>query len=1007
MKAYLLAGTAFACLGAAAQAQDAAPPASPSDQAAAAAADQAAAPAEDDIIVTGSRIVRDGYTAPTPVTVATTDDLLKATPSNIPDGLNKLPQFTNSLSPSRSALNFANRPIAGNVLNLRAIGPTRTLILFDGVRTTPTTFDNLFDTNVLPNLLIQRVDIVTGGASAAYGSDAVSGVVNFVLNRTFTGVTGVAQAGVSQRGDNGNQRLGLAYGTEFGGGRGHILLSGEYFNSAGMQRQDRKIGRDGYAYVGATVGCTPAGTAACLPGGENNPYVAVPNAFITAGTPFGRIIGSSVAGNPFVNTVFTGPNSFRPANPGTATGTGGVVTNGDGFQIPASASAIAPLRTYQAFGRASYEVTDDINVFAQGIYSRSDVRYTSLTNAFSPPNTALIFKGNPFLPAAIDASLPAGGSVTLSTYDAGQPLPRTRSVTDYWQVTGGIEGKIGSALKWDIAYTHGDSELKSAQSGLYDIKKAFAAVDAVVAPAGNPGGIAAGTITCNVLLNPDAAIRAQYAGCQPLNIIGVNPAAATPGGYAYATGTSRYNARLKQDSVVANLSGSLFDLPAGPVDFAIGAEYRHQSLNLTSNADPSLLVSPPLATPAQTAAATSAIRNAYFAGLRGVPASQFFYYLTNVGVADGSLNVKEGFVELAVPILKDTPFFQELSVNGAARITDYSTSGSVKTWKLGATWQPIEDLRLRGTLSRDIRAPNLFELFAGRTTALTQVIDPAQGGAAVTALLFNGGNPDLKPEIARTLTGGGVLSPSFLPGFSLAVDYFQIRVNKQIGTLTAQQIVNNCGASASAPECALITRGADNSLTSVLVAPANTAFLRTRGIDFDASYRTNLGDSALALRLYATHLLKYETRAFANTATLDLTGLSTVSGNPAGYPRWRGSLSVDYSYKNFGININQQYIGKLTVAIPSVRPVAGGGFVQYNNTFVDPSVGSVWYTDLTLRMDVPQSNGNFQFFTTINNLFDKQPPIIPSTVVANNLPTNLAIYDTVGRSFTACVRFKF
>jgi outer membrane receptor protein involved in Fe transport len=960
-----------------------------------------------DITVTGSRIVRDGYTAPTPVTVATIDELVKATPSSIPDGLNKLPQFTNSQSPSRSALNFANSPIHGNVLNLRAIGPTRTLILFDGLRVTPTTYLGTFDTNVLPNLLIQRVDIVTGGASAAYGSDAISGVVNFVLNRSFTGVSGVAQAGVSQRGDNGNQRLGLAYGTEFAEGRGHILLSGEYYNNEGMVRSDRKIGRQGYAYVGATVGCTPAGTPACLPGGENNPYTAVTNAFITAGTPFGRIIGSSVTGNPFVNTVFTGPNTFRPANPGTATGTGGVVTNGDGFQIPSSASAVAPLKTYQAFGRASYDLTDDISVFAQGIYSRSDVRFTSLTNAFSPPSTAFIYKGNPYLPAAIDASLPVGGSVTLSTYDAGQPLPRTREITDYWQATAGIEGKIGTSLKWDVSFTHGDSKLETAQSGLYDIKKAFAAVDAVVAPAGNPGGVAAGTITCNVLLNSDPAIRAQYAGCSPLNIIGVNPATATPAGYAYATGTSRYNARLKQDSVIANLSGSLFDLPAGPVDFAIGGEYRHQSLHLTSNADPSLLVSPPLATPAQTAAATAAIRAAYFAGLRGVPASQFFYYLTNVGVADGSLNVKEGYVELAVPILKDTPFFQELSINGAGRITDYSTSGSVKTWKVGTTWKPVDDLLLRGTLSRDIRAPNLFELFAGRTTALTQVIDPAQGGAAVTALLFNGGNPDLKPEVARTLTAGGVFSPSFLPGFSLAIDYFQIRVKKQIGTLTAQQIVNNCGADANAPECALITRGSDNSLTSVLVAPANTAFLRTRGIDFDASYRKSWGDTALAVRLYATRLLKYETRAFANTATLDLTGLSTVSGNPMGYPKWRGNLSFDFSYKNFGININEQYLSSLTVAIPSVRTVAGGGFTQFNNVFTDPKVGSVFYTDLTLRVDVPSFGGNFQFFTTVNNLFDRKPPIIPSTVVANNLPTNLSLYDTIGRTFTAGARIKF
>lgn len=254
-----------------------------------------------------------------------------------------------------------------------------------------------------------------------------------------------------------------------------------------------------------------------------------------------------------------------------------------------------------------------------------------------------------------------------------------------------------------------------------------------------------------------------------MNVLNGNPAASTPEGYAYATGTSRYTAVLKQDSFEGSISGSLFDLPAGPVDFVVGAEYRKVTLDLTSNADPATLAG---STPAET----TAIRSNYFAGLRGVPAGALYYWLTNVGSAQGDMNVKEAFAELAVPILKDTPFFQELSLNGAARITDYSTSGTVKTWKVGATWKPVDDLLLRGTLSRDIRAPNLFELYAGAQSGIGIVNDVQVRDASGNVVYGSGqninvnsvisGNANLQPEIGRTLTLGGVLSPRFLPGFA-------------------------------------------------------------------------------------------------------------------------------------------------------------------------------------------------------------------------------------------------
>ncbi|MCB2078194.1 MAG: TonB-dependent receptor [Novosphingobium sp.] len=926
------------------------------------------------IVVTGTRIVRDGYTAPTPVTVATTEDLAKSTPSSIPDALNKLPQFQNSLSPSKSANNFANFPIHGNILNLRGLGtptnnpkgPLRTMIMFDDIRVPATTYVGTVDTNVIPNLLINRVDVVTGGASAAYGSDAVAGVVNFVLDKEFTGIRGVAQAGISQRGDNANQRLGIAAGTPFAGDRGHALVSLEYFNADGMLRSDRAIGNRSLTFVGSVPGGGAPGTA-------GNPYIARENVRIAANNDIGQIVSSNVAGFPWGGYVTDGNGNFRPFNHGETTGTPAFEVGGDGYTIPAKTAAIAPYETYQGFGRLSYDLTDDWNVYVQGIYSRTNMSYRALGNSLVTPVT--IYKGNPFIPASLDALMTGDdASVVFRQYTPQNPAPHVKERTDFWMATGGVEGSLGN-FKVNVSYTHGESKHKVAQAGLYDWRNLFAAVDAVTDPA-------TGAPTCRVLLDP--AYASQYAGCVPMNVFAGAPSVSSPEGYAYATGTSRYTATLKHDSIVGIISGSLFELPAGPVDIAVGAEYRKQSLKLTTNADPAMLDD-------------AAERSAYFSGLRGVAPGVLYYWLTNVGVADGSLNVKEAFAEVAVPVLADTPGFQELSLNGAIRMTDYSFSGTVTTWKIGGTWKPIDDLLLRGVYSRDIRAPNLYELFRGDSSGIGIVLDPVTG-INQNIPTVSGGNTNLKPEKAKTLSFGGVLTPSFLPGFSLAVDYYRIRMKGAIDSLSSTQIINNCYEfGPDTPECDLITRPApDQFPTLVRISEANISFLNTSGIDFDASYRTGVGNNgALGIRLYATRLLKFNTQLYAGQPVLNYAGVNVVSSNPVSYPKWRGSLSIDYNVGPFGVTVSEQYIGKMTLGIP-------GG----NETFVDPKVKAVAYTDLSLRWKIEQDNGDFEFFTTINNLFDKKPPLIPSTVPGVNLPTNISTYDVVGRAFTAGVRFK-
>lgn len=951
----------------------------------------------DNIVVTGTRIVRDGYTAPTPVTVAPADELIRSTPSSIPDGLNKLPQFQNSLSGSKAASNFSNLPIHGNILNLRGLGttganpkgPLRTLILFDGIRVPPTEYIGTVDTNVIPQLLIQRVDVVTGGASAAWGSDAVAGVVNFILNKKFTGISGVAQAGVSDRGDTENQRIGAAGGFRFADGRGHLLLSAEYFNNEGLRRNERKNGANNYVFVGANPG-TGAGGANLQPGSQGNPFIILPDVRISAIAPSGRITGSSVAGNPFVGLVVNPDGSTRPFNPGTRVGTTGFQQGGDGFFISARGTAIIPVTNYQTFGRLSYDVVPDVNVYVQGIFARSDFTYPTQTNSLiGPSNAVTLFSGNPFLTPQMQATLTKpGSSITFQQQDAGQAQPIADERTDFWMVTSGLEGKLG-AFNWEVNYTHGQSEHEMDTSGLYDIRRLNAAVDVVLVN---------GVPTCRVLTDPTTA--AAFAGCAPLNVLRGDPSRTKPEGYAYATGTSSYDATIKHDSVMASFSGSLFNLPAGPVDFAVGAEYRKQTLRLTSNADPALLDTP-------------AERNAYFAGLRGVPSSALFFWLTNVGSANGSDEVKEVFGEVAVPLLKDRPFFNELSLNGAVRVTDYSTSGTVTTYKVGAVWSPVEDLLLRSTYSRDIRAPNLFELFAGAQSAIGIVNDSVVRDASGNIIAGSGqnvnvsssvsGNPNLDPEIAKTLTIGAVFRPTFLRGFSASIDFYSIKLGGAIDQLSAQQILTNCNNNlATAPECALIERTSPTTFpTLIRVQPANLAFLKTRGIDFDASYRTAIGDGALGVRLYANYLDQFDTKQFTGAPTLHYAGVSVVSSNPAAYPRWRGNLTVDYTNGPFGITVSEQYISKMRFDIPGSLPNGA------RSSFNDRGVGSVFYTDLTLRAEIKARGGTFEPFLTINNLFDKDPPLVPGTIPGVNFPTNLAAYDIVGRTYTAGVRFKF
>lgn len=952
-----------------------------------------------DIVVTGSRL-RSSFEQPTPVTAISSAQLQTVQPSGIAQGLNQLPQFGGSSGPRQGGTNRVTGTPAGNFLNLRNVGTLRTLILMDGVRVPPSSAQGEVSVDVIPELLVKRVDVVTGGVAAVYGSDAVAGVVNFVLDNDFTGVRGVAQRGVSTYGDGGTYRLGVAGGYAFAGGRGHILLSIDRNSQDGVARQDRPIYDQQWGrvvrrpFIGA--GAIPAGSAA-------NPYYFAPMSRINSTTLGDKIFGgpsllATYAGGPAGGATWIDQNGNLALFDNGVAGAANVQIGGSAAFQDGTSSLIPDVRTDHFYGRASYEILPDITVFAE--FNGSQQKAHVIAGAFGPQYP--IFASNPFIPANIRAAVTAQptvasgntASVALQSCSAGKTVADPRDAvlcmignlrqyrqpygdadTDSYSARLGVNGDLGD-WSFNVNYIHGYVKTKVDAYDL-NMQHFYAAVDAV--DAGQfAGGAANGNIVCRVTLsNPGL-----YPGCVPHNAF--NNGQESQAVQDYLFGHSRYSVLNETDNVSANVSGSPFSTWAGPVSVSVGAEYRKARLEQTSNADP--------AVPFERT------------GLRGIGATRFG--ITNQGTANGKLNVKEINAEVLVPLARDMMLLHELSVTGAVRLTDYSTSGSVTTWKAGATWAPIDDLRFRVTRSRDIRAPNLFELFAGRTTTPQGLTDPhctdMRCGSGQTVQVQSGGNPNLKPEIANTLTAGVVFQPKFLRNFSLSVDYYDIDISDAITTLTPAQVLLDCEASnGSSSSCASITRPLafsdrtiNNFVQSVFTGSINAATLRTRGVDVEAVYLKSLGeDETLSLRLLANYAFKYDLQSFAGQPVLKLAGATDTGGALVPFPKLKATLSASYENGPFGLFVQERVLGKMKFGPTSFYEERG--------------LPAVWYTDATVTMKIPGHGGNIEFFGTVNNIFNKQPPVFTDQLPGTRYPTIQGLYDIMGRYYTAGIRFRF
>ena len=455
-----------------------------------------------------------------------------------------------------------------------------------------------------------------------------------------------------------------------------------------------------------------------------------------------------------LNRQFLDARTSRPLQLGAATNNANVRIGGEGNQGYYDTVLVAALRTEQAFAHARYELTDDVTAFVQGSYSYSRNRYNALYDNRAGTTALRIFSGNPFIPSDIQSQMTATGtaSFSLSRMFTDFPVYATDTRTTSWTVTAGLEGKFNffDNGRWDLYYTHGDARLRTSQNQVEN-RNLFAALDAVTDPiSGNP--------VCRVTLTNPGLLP----GCVALNPFGSR----TPSAAAidFVNNPSEFWVNNRLDEIGGNFGGSPFSTWAGPVSFNVGFTYREQSLLETSNGNPAIPVD--------------------YTGIRGVPAiAPAKFSFTNVGVANGKLNSKEAYGELVVPVLRDFAIAKDVELNGALRFTDYSTSGSVWTWKAGLSWEIVDGIRIRATRSKDIRAPTLYDLFAGRQVNPSFYNDEGVTGLTEPSVLISGGNLSLKPEVGRTTAVGVVFQPSFLPGFSMSVDYYDLKITNAISTI--------------------------------------------------------------------------------------------------------------------------------------------------------------------------------------------------------------------------------
>lgn len=987
-----------------------------------------AKPEENKVVITGTRLASGGYLAPTPVTVVDQQELKLTGTQNLEVLLSDTPQFTaNQLSSPTANTMQAGQPSGTSTLNLRNLGPTRNLVLVNGRRFAITGPDFTTDINTIPSALVKRIETVTGGSSAVYGSDAISGVVNFIMRDNFEGVEVNAQHSWDQPTKTPNNSVDVTMGGNFANNKGNAVISINYMDRQGMTRGDRgdwalpSMG-DGCVTAASWSGTRP-GTPQAIPAGQNCLSAGGRPGLVYSGSatvPNGRIgnlpVVGSAASNPALNAAMIAAGLQNMGSLGAIFDQSGKVvrpyTTDDAYDLGPISYLITPQKRWMGNAFSHYDF-DDHNTGYMELHYSSNTANVQIAPTSASGNF-LVNTNNPYLSPQMQEVLrqldlketgstrittgtqsltttPGDGLAVLNLNRRLPDIGTRAALTDHsvFRVALGLRGDLPDVsksfltdLKYDTYYTYARTIESQNQSG---------------------------SISLSRFQN---SILSQSGAAPVLNPFGQN---ITDAGKNAIAIFSNSTIRAEQQVASGNITGKLAEVPAGAVDFSVGLEHRRS----TSSYSPDAFLSSGDVSGWNAALATS-----------------------------GSSSVKEFYGEARVPLLTEKPFAKRLSVNGAFRRSDYDVESVGKVWtsSIGAEWAPAESLTFRAQKQKSIRAPNVGELFGGQGTNGPTATDPCSNRtpgaqtAAVRALciatgvpanlVFDqavqpsnfinqvvGGNPNLNAETSHTTTFGAVFSPSFVKGLNLSLDYYKITLDDAISTLGGggiQSVLDLCYntiQNASSVYCKAINRdpitGQIAAPTYVMTTAANIGGIKTQGYDLAGHYgfRTDwglMGNTRWNVDTnwtYVKELTFTPIQDLPNIKNECVGAWGATCGQPV--PHWKGTARLTMNSGKLLLSARARYTGGVTVDT-NVVPDRQGKPAPALNTLTNPTIKAYTYLDLTAGYEFSKM---VSLTAGVRNLLDKDPPVLGSSQLpANN--TIAASYDPLGRSMFITLNLK-
>ncbi len=996
------------------------------------------------IIVTGSRIARPNVDSAVPVTSLTAAELTQTGEVSLGDTINLLPSFRPTFSTQNSGRFIGTAGI--NTLDLRGQGTARTLVLQNGRRhVTSSPGAQTVDVNTIPTDLVERVDVITGGNSAIYGSDAVAGVVNFVMKRDFEGLRVRGQVGISSEGDRPTYFGSLTYGRNFNEGRGNVAVNFEYSEQAPLFFTDRDSfaggysGRTQYQLTENTAFSGPGGTPepasgngipdTTLTSGIKNAGISTGGAFTSActgsperralncsgvfsptGAQFGNIFVFQPGGNLVQNI---GKQDFRPFGSGNFEG-------GLGSTLRETGLLQVGVTRYAGNLLASYEFSEAARFFFEGKFVRTESiqegQPTFSSGALNPAYSI----NNPFLTTQardllVQSLAPGATTFTMSRFNTDFGGRGENHERDLYRFVAGFDGTFLDTWRYEAFVNYGRVETYYETRGNVNLAKFTRSVNAVMGSGGQ--------IVCAV--NNDADPSNDDPACVPVNMFGLgSPSRAALDYFLYTSSREQWADQLNIGGSISGDLGKLFSLPGGPIGFAFGGEYREEG-------------------------SYSAFDE--FTRSGGT-------FLNSIAVFDPpKLKVWDGFAEVRVPILADMPFFKELTVEGATRFSNYNVGGTGTVWafNVGGIWSPVEDIRIRGSWARSIRAPTMSDLFSAQSqTFLNGLADPCGqqninnnpnrvancaaagvpttqtftiGGVTTTEPFtnrpqsgisgLNGGNPNLVEEQSTSWTVGALIRPRFVPGLILSVDYYDIELENAINTIAAQTIINQCYDSPDGINnqfCQAINRNPNGTFagqqnvqhagdvanfpitgSSFLQGPFNYARQRTKGIDFDLSYTyPSQGDWSFGARAIVAYLI--DRNFFTSLTEPDRI---TQQKFALGDPEVAAQLRLNLGYKTWNLGWNMRYVGKQTVGTFEQQNSVQGRPPTNLDAFPDVFYPSYTYHDIRIEKSLGSEK---RFYLGVDNVGGALPPRDLLGTGAGD-----SIFTNTGRFFYVGVDAKF